>query len=148
MKRIKKIVYATDFSSASGRAFTSALTLAKSLNAQLTIVHVMIGLIPIVPEQYFDAGIYDRIERQTREWSQRRLASASERARKSGVKVSTVLREGDAAPQIVQAAKRARADLIVLGTHGRGAIPRFFLGSVAERVVRTSPCPVMTVRGR
>jgi nucleotide-binding universal stress UspA family protein len=50
--------------------------------------------------------------------------------------------------QIVRSAKRQRADLIVMGTHGRTGVARFFLGSVAARVAATAPCPVLTVRGR
>jgi nucleotide-binding universal stress UspA family protein len=48
----------------------------------------------------------------------------------------------------VRAAKSRRADLIVVGTHGRGVIPKFFLGSVADRVIKTATCPVTAVRGR
>lgn len=145
MSRIRRIVHATDFSPASRRAFTTAVNLAKSLNARLTIVHAMATAIPIVPELYLDATLFDRIEQQTRDWSTTRLKRLAERARIAGARVSTELREGDAASQIVRAAKSA--DLIVMGTHGRGGIPRVLLGSVAERVVRTSACPVMTVRG-
>jgi nucleotide-binding universal stress UspA family protein len=56
--------------------------------------------------------------------------------------------EGMAADRIVRAAKGRRADVIVMGTHGRGAVAKFFLGSVAGRVVATAACPVLTVRGR
>jgi nucleotide-binding universal stress UspA family protein len=59
-----------------------------------------------------------------------------------------MLLEGVAHEQIARAAKRQRADLIVMGTHGRTGMARFFLGSVAARVAATAPCPVLTVRGR
>lgn len=144
---MKRVIYATDFSTASRRAFTTAITLATSLNARLTLVHVMTLPVPAVPEQYFDADLVDRLERQTREWSLRRLKALASRAGTRGARVTTQLREGDAAPEIVRAAKSGRADLIVIGTHGRRGMSRFFLGSVAERVVRTATCPVMTVRG-
>ena len=147
MKRIRRIVYATDFSSASRRAFSTAIGLAKSANARLTLIHVMATPIPMVPELYFDAGLFERVEQQTREWSTRRLKKLADNATKQGARVTSQLREGDAAQQIVRAAKSARADLVVMGTHGRAAIPRFFLGSGADRVVRTASCPVMTVRG-
>jgi|SRR5689334_15435547 nucleotide-binding universal stress UspA family protein len=148
MKRVRRVLYATDFSPASRRAFATAVDLARSFNAALTIVHVMTRLIPIVPEQYFDAELFDRIERQTREWTTRRLKSLADRAGRSGARVKAELREGDAAPEIIKAAKSARSDVIVVGTHGRTGIPKFFLGSVAERVVRTAACPVLTVRGK
>jgi nucleotide-binding universal stress UspA family protein len=70
------------------------------------------------------------------------------RARKAGVKASVLLREGDAADQIVRACRSTKSDLIVMGTHGRRGLRRLFLGSVAERVVAASPRPVVMVRGR
>jgi nucleotide-binding universal stress UspA family protein len=53
---------------------------------------------------------------------------------------------GDPSSQIVRTARSLRADMIVLGTHGRRGVSRFLLGSVAERVIATAPCPVLTVR--
>jgi nucleotide-binding universal stress UspA family protein len=70
------------------------------------------------------------------------------RARKARVRVRGVIVEGSAHERIVRAAKRLRIDLIVMGTHGRSGLARLFVGSVASRVVSTSPCPVMTVRPR
>ncbi len=148
MKRVTRILHATDFSAASRPAFSAAVSLARALRARLTIVHVMPGLIPLVPEQYFDASLYDRLEQDARDWSARRLNALAARARKQGARVSTESREGDATTEIVKAARAGHADLIITGTHGRGGVPRFLLGSVADRLVRTSPCPVMTVRGR
>jgi nucleotide-binding universal stress UspA family protein len=148
VKRIRRIVYATDFSAASRPAFAAAINLARTLDARLTIVHVTLGLIPILPDQYLDVSLYDRIERGAHEWSVRRLTTLAARARKQGVRVNFESREGDPATQVVKVAKARRADLLITGTHGRGGVPRFFLGSVADRLVRTSPCPVMTVRSK
>jgi nucleotide-binding universal stress UspA family protein len=148
MGRINHILHATDFSTASRRAFTTAVDLARTLKAKLTLVYVIAPLLPMAPEQYVDAGAFDRIEAQTRDWSAQQLKRLANRVRKAGVRVATELREGDAATQIVRAAKSRRADLIVVGTHGRGVIPKFFLGSVADRVIKTATCPVTAVRGR
>jgi nucleotide-binding universal stress UspA family protein len=147
MKRIQRILYATDFSSASRRAFDAALALAKSLNARLTIAYVLAPVVT-VPEQYLDAATYDRLDQQARQWSLQQLDRLAARARKAGVKAAGVLRNGDPATQIVAACRASKSDLIVVGTHGRRGLPKFFLGSVAERVVSTAPCPVVTVRGR
>ena len=70
------------------------------------------------------------------------------RARKAGEGAKTALIQGVAAERIVAAARRNRADLIVIGTHGRTGLARLMLGSVASRVVATAACPVLTVRGR
>jgi nucleotide-binding universal stress UspA family protein len=147
MKRIQRILHATDFSPASRRAFDTALTMAKSLNARLTIASVLPPLVT-VPDQYIDAVMIDRLDRQAREWSTKHLNNLAARARKAGVKVAVVLRDGDPADQIVRACRASGADLIVVGTHGRRGLPRFFLGSVAGRVVTMASCPVVTVRGK
>ena len=147
MKRTRRILYATDFSSASRRAFDTALAMARSLNASLTIAYVLAPVVT-VPDQYIDAATYDRLDRQAREWSTEQLVRLARRARKAGVKATSVLRDGDPAEQIVRACRANRADLIVVGTHGRRGLPKFFLGSVAERVVSMAACPVVTVRGK
>ena len=71
-----------------------------------------------------------------------------DKAKSAKVRAKGVLLEGVAHDQIVRAAKRQKADLLVLGTHGRTGVARFFLGSVAGRVVASAPCPVLTVRGK
>jgi nucleotide-binding universal stress UspA family protein len=70
------------------------------------------------------------------------------KARKAGVRARALLLEGVVADRIVRAAKGQRADVIVIGTHGRTGLARFVLGSVADRVVSQAGCPVLTVRGR
>jgi nucleotide-binding universal stress UspA family protein len=148
MKRLRQVLHATDFSPASRRAFGLALALVRSQNVRLTVFHVLTPM-PLVPEQYLDAVTMDRLQKQARQWSTRQLAALATRARKAGVKASVLLREGDAvADQIVRTARSTKSDLIVMGTHGRRGLQKFFLGSVAERVVRTASCPVVTVRGQ
>jgi nucleotide-binding universal stress UspA family protein len=147
MKRIRRILYASDFSSASRRAFDAALGMARSLNARLTIVHVL-GPIVTVPDQYIDAATLDRLDNQARQWSAQHLDRLAARAGKAGVKASVVLRDGYPPDQIVAASRATKSDLIVVGTHGRRGLPKFFLGSVAERVVSTAFCPVVTVRAK
>ena len=70
------------------------------------------------------------------------------RARKAGVRVTTILLDGAPHEQIPRAVRRTRADLLVIGTHGRTGLTKVLLGSVAERVLRLAPCPVLTVRSR
>lgn len=148
MKRIRRVLYASDFSAASRRAFATAVAIAKSLDAKLTIAYVIPPIAPSVPEQYIDAVTLDQLEKRARHWSARQLDNLSAAAKKAGVRATTLVRTGDPVRQIVGAGRSTRADLIVVGTHGRRGLPKFFLGSVAERVVATAPCPVLTVRGR
>src|SRR5450759_3760839 len=147
MARIRRILYASDFSPASGRAFATAVGLAKASGATLTILHVIVPIVPLVPEQYIESATWERIDAEARRWSQQQLARLAKKAKKTGVRVATKLLEGDPARLIVSAARSQRADLVVVGTHGRHGWTKFFLGSVAERVIATATGPVVTVRG-
>jgi len=146
MKPIRRILYATDFSPASRRAFATALALARSLHARLTIASVLAPIVT-VPEQYLDPATIETLDRQAREWSMKQLKRLAERSRKAGVNATVVLRDGDPADQIIAGCRATRSDLVVVGTHGRRGLPKFFLGSVAGRVSSMAPCPVVTVRG-
>lgn len=81
-----------------------------------------------------------------RRFAKRRLAAALARVKRERVRVKAIVVEGLPPREILRSARRTRADLIVMGTHGRTGVSRLFLGSVAERVVRESRCPVLTVR--
>jgi nucleotide-binding universal stress UspA family protein len=147
MTRIRRILCASDFSKTSGKALTSAINLAKANRARLTILHAYVPIVPLVPEQYIESSTWDRVDTETRRWAERQVEKLAEKARKLGVRASALMVIGDPTQQIVRTARSKRADLIVVGTHGRRGFSKFFLGSVAERVVATAPCPVMTVRG-
>jgi nucleotide-binding universal stress UspA family protein len=75
------------------------------------------------------------------------LEGLAQRAHRPGVEVATALRHGTPWSEINALAKEMNADLVVMGTHGRRGVARALLGSVAEKVVRTAPCPVLTVHG-
>jgi len=88
------------------------------------------------------------IDQQARQHTQKELAKLLARARKAGVRATAAVLEGSPHEQVPRAARRARADLLVIGTHGRTGVSKLLLGSVAERLVRVSLCPVLTIRGR
>jgi nucleotide-binding universal stress UspA family protein len=144
----RRILHPTDFSAASRPAFARALALARSNRASLTLAHVIAAFPPAVSEGYVSPRTWDDLERQLRSQSQRDLDKLVNRARKARVRVTTLLLEGTPAERIVRAARTRRADLIVMGTHGRSGLARLFLVSVAERVVAAAPCPVLTIRAR
>jgi len=148
MSRLRRILHPTDFSGASGAAFARAVAMAKAERAELLLVHVLAPPVPIAGEGYISPKIYDDLEASARQYGQKRLAALQAKARKASVKSTTLLLDGVAHEQIARAAKRKKADLIVIGTHGRTGLAKFFLGSVASRVVAAAPCPVLTVRGR
>lgn len=149
MKRIRRIVHPTDFSSSSSRALAKSVELAKQNKAELLLVHVLAAIIPYDPgDGYADPSLYIELEKSTRRQAQSSLEALVKKVKRARVKVSSLLLKGTAHDQIVRAAKNRRADLIVIGTHGRTGITKLFMGSVAGRVVSTASCPVMTVRGK
>ena len=148
MPRIRRILHPSDFSRASGAAFARAVELAKANRAELIVAHVMSLVVSGIGDEYVSPKLYQQILDSTSADASKRLDALVTKARKAGVRARGLLLEGVAYDRIMRAAKAQRADLVVMGTHGRTGLARLFLGSVAERVVTLSPCPVMTVRGR
>jgi nucleotide-binding universal stress UspA family protein len=148
MSQFRRILHASDFSPASRPAFRRALDLARANRASLTLVHVYSTFIPVMGEGYVGGQVYDKMIADIRTDAQRRLGRLVAAARKKGVRAKGLALDGIPHDRIVRAARSARADLIVLGTHGRTGLGRLFLGSVAARVVTLAPCPVLTVRAK
>jgi nucleotide-binding universal stress UspA family protein len=148
MSRIRRIVHPTDFSRASGAAFRKALDLAKTSKAELLVVHVLAPTVPMVGDGYVSPEVYEDLVASARAYGKKNLDALVAKAKKAGVRAKSLLLEGAPHEQIVRTARRQRADLIVMGTHGRTGLAKLFLGSVAGRVIAIAPCPVMTVRGK
>jgi nucleotide-binding universal stress UspA family protein len=146
MKPIRHILCATDLLSTPRGVLDTATTLAKSTGATLTILYVLVP--PVVPPaQYLDGFTIDRLQERARAWAIKALQKLSTRTARAGIPTTLLLRNGEPADQIVRAGRATKADLIVTGTHGRRGLPRFLMGSVAQRVVSMAPCAVVTVRG-
>jgi nucleotide-binding universal stress UspA family protein len=146
---MKRILHPSDFSPASRLAFTKALDMAKANGATLHLLHVMAPVAPMFGDGYLSPGTYDQIAASGSRWAKQEMERLVKKAKAAGVKTTSTIVDGVApAERIVKAARAARADLVVMGTHGRTGVSRFLVGSVAARVVATSPCPVLTVRGR
>ena len=148
MSRIRRILHATDFSRASGAAFTKALDLAKTNKAELLVVHVLTSTVPMVGDGYVSPEVYEDLAASARAYGKKNLDALVAKAKKAGVRAKSILLEGVPHEQIARTARRQRADLVVVGTHGRTGLAKLFLGSVAGRVIAIAPCPVMTVRGK
>ena len=146
--KTRRILHPSDFSSAARAAFARAVAMAKAERAELLLVHVMTPVIPLMGDGYISPKIYDDMERSMRAHSQKQMDKLVAKAKTAGARARGLLLEGTAADRIVRAARSYRADVIVIGTHGRTGLARVFLGSVAARVVGTAPCPVLTVRGK
>lgn len=144
----RKILIATDFSPASRPAVTRATELARERRGELLIAHVLPWVGPIGTEGWIPARIYDDMAQAVRETGQKRLDQVVARARRAGARARGLLFWGIPHEIIARLARREKADLVVVGTHGRTGLSRLMMGSVASRVVGTAPCPVLTVRGR
>lgn len=139
------ILHPTDFSSCADLAQAHAVSLAKAVKAEVLLMYVLVEAV-LFGEGLVGMEEIERIYASQKQWAERALADRVKALEAQGLKVRSLLTVGVPADEIVRAAEREKADLIVLGTHGRGAVGRFFLGSVADRVVRAAPCPVVTVR--
>jgi nucleotide-binding universal stress UspA family protein len=137
---IRLILLATDLSQASDGASTRALDLAHDLGADVLVMSA------IDPRSALNEGIARRVDRirLARELAAQGLVA---RGRELGVTVSFLIWDGPAGEAIVEVAQNEQVDLVVVGSHGRGAVGRFLVGSVSEHVVRHAPCPVLVVRG-
>jgi nucleotide-binding universal stress UspA family protein len=141
---VKRIVCPIDFSAASTAAERHAVTLAKMFGAELVLLHVATEA-PLYREALGTPEVRKVFESQrawvTDTFTERAVALAAE-----GVSARGLVKTGVPWREIVQAAADEHADMIVMGTQGRTGLDRLLLGSVAERVVRGAPCPVLTVR--
>lgn len=132
-----------DFSDSSTEALDYALALAEKLGARVTLMHAYETPLFGYPEGAF---ITPEVATQMASSAQSALEAVAAQHAGRGVSVVPFLHNGDPRDGIVNVARELHADLIVMGTHGRRGIARALLGSVAEHVVRTAPCPVLTVR--
>jgi nucleotide-binding universal stress UspA family protein len=138
-----RIVVPVDFSETSERAWALAQQVAGLSDAELVLVHVVPGT-PLYSEGPFMdlTEVYAKRQR----WAEGELAGWVEKARANGRRARVVVRAGVPHAEILAAATDELADLVVIGTQGRGGLERALLGSVADRVIRLAPCPVLSVR--
>jgi nucleotide-binding universal stress UspA family protein len=148
MVEIREILCPTDFSEASHHALDHAIAIAKWYDSRITALHVIhVPLVPEPPPSILVAGhagatavvtsTYQVCEEDVRAWVKP--------AQRAGIKTDTSVDEGNAARRILEHARSARTDLIVMGTHGLSGADRAMLGSVTEKVLRQARCPVLTV---
>jgi universal stress protein A len=143
----RRILVPLDFSDSSMRALGHARTLAERFEASLELLYVVpnpfiANAASLEAGMVLPPGFLDELERDARQ----RLDGALTAAERERFKARSVVRIGDPLLEIVEHARVEGVDLIVMGTHGRTGVSHLFLGSVAERVVRTATCPVLTVR--
>ena len=139
----RRILCPTDFSPCSQHALQRATELARATGSKLMLLHVLPVVTFPLPHLAAMTGLAE-LQMQLRAQSEQNLQKL--RAGIAGIEVTTEVREGSAHAEILAAAAATNADLIVIGTEGHTGLAHALLGSTAERVVRLSKCPVMTVR--
>jgi nucleotide-binding universal stress UspA family protein len=146
MKPLKKILVPVDFSRHSQEATQMALGLAERFGASVKLVHVYQPLDYGLPDGFLSYAplqlneLISALEKHLEKTQQETRAAAG------STTVTSTLLHGAISSEITRCAKDEHFDLIVMGTHGRTGIGHVMLGSVAEKVLRTAPCPVLTVR--
>ena len=142
---IHRILAPTDFSDLSKQGLKSALELAQTFGAKLLLIHVVEpppypveGIIP----SPLGATLLDDLERQ----ASHQLAQMLAETQGSTVDVARRVVVGIPYRKIVEVAQEEKSDLLVMTTHGRTGLSHLMMGSVAEKIVRTAPCPVLTIR--
>lgn len=147
MTRLRTILCPIDLGPCADKALALAAEFAEKFAGELVVLYVVPeatlilpdGLVPVPPDVPDESELLAT--------SQAAVAKHLTAPEVEKAKPRIEVRIGSAETEIVEAAKALSADLIVIGTHGRTGLAHFFLGSVAEKIVRTAPCPVLTVRG-
>jgi universal stress protein A len=145
MLSFKYILCPTDFSEPSYEGLRYAIEMAAKFGAELGVVHV----IPMVPQRPSDPNYVFSVpeyERTLHSGAERQLLKLIEERIPREIKVRPITGHGNAGKEILQIAEEQRADLIVIATHGLTGWRRVVFGSVAEQVVRSATCPVLTIR--
>jgi len=143
LEEIRKILIATDGSEYTKEAVTTGLKLAKVLGAEVAALYVIDQTSFVsFPIDSSVVSVYSLLENE----GKRAVEDVKKEGEAMGVKVTPVVAEGSPTRKIVEMAEDF--DLVVIGTLGRSAISKLFMGSVAERVTRYAPCPVLVVRAR
>ncbi len=149
MINLKNILVATDFGEAATAAYAYGRALAKQFDATLHVIHVAENVVARALGGEAYVTFLPDLQREVEESARQELTALvmNNDPPATALRVKPVVLVSNApAIEIVNYAKHHHIDLIVLGTHGREGVARFFMGSVAERVVRTADCPVLTIR--
>lgn len=144
MINIKNILCPIDYSVYSEKALTYAIEFAEKYGARLYLIHVLdIRIYDINDPDLYNVNVVDK---ETLDTLRERLLRCISEETKGKISVEAIVVQGVPFAEIIKVSKEYMIDLIVLGTHGRTGLSHAIMGSVAEKVVRKAPCPVLTIR--
>jgi nucleotide-binding universal stress UspA family protein len=147
--KVKKILVPTDFSDHSMQALKHAIDLGKRFKAGIIVFHCLEPIYLAAPaDLYGTPANLTTLMSEERHSAKQRLERIERDLKKRRIPIRTVLGSGTPHLVIVEAVAKLGVDLIVMSTHGRSGFSHLLIGSVAERVVRAAPCPVLTIRGK
>ena len=142
--RFQRILAPIDFSQQAGQALDYAIAWGRQLSAQLILVHVVqslsevgIDMAPALPSAHLET-----LEKELT----RHLQGYLQRVEDAGVQGDLIIAHGSPLDEIIEIVKARQIDLIIMGSHGRSGLSHLLLGSMAEKVIRLVPCPVLIVR--
>jgi nucleotide-binding universal stress UspA family protein len=145
MKEFKTVLFAVDFSKSSEYAFQYALSMAKKFGSRLLIIHVINE--PVDLRGFYVPHIsFEKLEEEIEEGAKKMMEKFCQQHIKDFTNFETFVVPGIPYDEIIKKAEERSADLILMGTHGRTGLDHVLFGSTAEKVVRKSAIPVMTVR--
>ncbi len=144
MIELKKILYPTDFSEYAVNARPYVIDLAKKFGAEVTVINVLMSPSYAVSPEF--AVDLTKIQKDMQAAAESSLAAVRKVFEDEGITTRAILEIGSPFAEIVHTAQKEKIDLIIMATHGHGAVKHMLLGSTAEKVVRKAPCPVLTVR--
>jgi len=139
MLKIQTILFPTDFSETSQYALHLAFALARDCQARLIVLHVA------TPPSFVTYGEFEKVFQESSGY-RHELEEKLRQCQKPDCTAEFQLQEGDPGDEIIHVAQGTPCDLIVMGTHGRTGLGRLLMGSVAEKVLRRAPCPVLTIK--
>jgi nucleotide-binding universal stress UspA family protein len=145
---LKKILAPTDFSPHSERAVRYACRLAERFGADLHLLHILSDVIPAGPDPMLMPSLPPEFYQENEERARETLHGLLKPDWGTPASVTAEVRWGSPVESIVDYAQDHQIDMIVIATHGRTGLSHVLLGSVAERIVREAPCPVLTIRDR
>lgn len=145
MIKLEKILLPTDFSEYSAEATKYACAFAEQFNSQIHLLHVQEVYASSTPEFGMGLALPSQIK-ESREAAERALEKVLDAEWAEGRDIIRATAEGPPFLEIVRYAKAQGIDMVIMGTHGRSGLAHVLMGSVAEKVVRKAPCPVLTVR--
>lgn len=143
---IKRILMPTDFSEHSQYALRYAVSFATQYQAKLYVLHVLVSPHALVGYEAAPFVSFERLFADMKRSAEQQMASFIPEDYKKEVEIETAFAQGSPFMEILKFAREKQVDLIVIATHGRTGLKHALFGSVAEKVVRKAPCPVLTIR--